>query len=243
MRLMFSMLLFSAVVFSCSAKVEDHAAATPEFDLYDFFEGKTKAWGMVQDFSGKQIRRFEVTIAGTLTQDGKLVLDEDFVYDDGETQNRVWTISRKSENHFVGNAGDVVGEAHGRVSGNALNWQYTLRVQTDNGEIDLLMDDWMFRHNDRHMFNVTTMKKLGVTVGKITLFFEKQEQDKLAFHEPVLSDGEYHAFIPEKRFMDVKPAQLTPAVMDNGFEGWRVLKGNQSISYRQTMTVPVSRMF
>ncbi len=48
---------------------------------------------MVQDYSEKQTRRFEVDIVGTITGD-ELVLVEDFVFDDGATDQRVWTISR-----------------------------------------------------------------------------------------------------------------------------------------------------
>jgi hypothetical protein len=168
--------LFSFLVFlnGCSSSIEDYAEAKPKFNLFEYFEGNTKAWGMVQDYSGHQIRRFEVDIVGTINGDKQLTLEEDFVYDDGETQKRIWTISQKEDGTYSGKAADVVGEAIGKEVGNALNWSYTLRVKTNKGEIDLSLDDWMFRHDEKRMFNRATMKKFGLEVGQITLFFEKE---------------------------------------------------------------------
>ena len=53
--------IFFALIFlnSCSSSIDDYVDSAPDFQLFEFFEGKTKAWGMVQDFSGHQIRRFQ----------------------------------------------------------------------------------------------------------------------------------------------------------------------------------------
>ncbi|NAX34755.1 DUF3833 family protein, partial [Vibrio sp. V29_P1S30P107] len=32
----------------------------------------------------------------------------------------------------------------------------------------------MYRQDEKHMFNLTKIKKFGIEVGKITLFFQKQ---------------------------------------------------------------------
>ncbi len=34
-------------------------------------------------------------------------------------------------------------------------------------------DDWLFRQDEKRLFNVTTIRKFGLEVGKVTLFFEK----------------------------------------------------------------------
>ncbi|WP_202604015.1 DUF3833 domain-containing protein [Photobacterium halotolerans] len=163
-----------AVLFisGCSASVEDHKYHRPELDLFSYFNGNVTAWGMLQDRSGKQTRRFSVDIIGTV-QDNTLTLKEDFVFDDGEKQQRIWTIQRKPDGVYTGTAGDVVGEATGKVSGNALNWQYTLRVPVGETTYDIAFDDWMFLQDDARMFNVAKMSKWGVHVGTVTLFFEK----------------------------------------------------------------------
>lgn len=167
-------LLIIFLLNACSAKIEDYTESVPQFNLFEFFDGETQAWGMVQDYKGKQIRRFDVVIKGTLLDVNHLKLEEDFVYDDGELQKRIWLIEKNQDGTYSGKADDVIGTAIGKTKGNALNWRYTLRVKTKNGELDLNLDDWMFRQDAQHMFNVATMKKFGLNVGKISLFFQKK---------------------------------------------------------------------
>ncbi|WP_155412871.1 DUF3833 family protein, partial [Yersinia frederiksenii] len=46
--------------------------------------------------------------------------------------------------------------------------------KTDNGSIKLHFDDWLYRQDDTHLFNQTSLRKFGVEVAKVTLFFEKK---------------------------------------------------------------------
>ncbi len=160
------------IVSGCSAELSDYRQSTPKFDLFEYFQGTTMAWGMVQDYSDKQTRRFEVTIQGSVDKD-TLVLVEDFVFDDGEISQRIWTITRTEDNHYIGQADDVVGKAIGQETGNALQWQYDFVLKTDDGEIEVSFDDWLYRQDDKRVFNITKIRKFGVEVGRVTLFFEK----------------------------------------------------------------------
>lgn len=98
---------------ACSADLSDYKNSEPRFDLFGYFEGETKAWGMVQDYTNKQNRRFDVTIIGTV-QDNKLVLVEDFVFDDGEIDQRIWTIEKLQDGSYRGVADDIIGAATAR---------------------------------------------------------------------------------------------------------------------------------
>ena len=145
--------------------------------LYDYFDGQVKAWGMLQDWQGTLTRRFEVDIRGVVAGD-QLTLYEDFRFDDGEEQQRTWVIHRGLDSgQYVGRAGDVIGEATGQSVGHALRWRYVLRVPVGETTYDISIDDWMYRQDNLRVFNRATMKKWGVTVGTITLFFEKQTSD------------------------------------------------------------------
>ena len=159
---------------ACSTSINDYSQQQPDFDLFDYFEGNTRVWGMVQDFRGKQIRRFEAEIIGTVTGN-QLRLDEHFVYDDGELQTIIWNITRQENGHYIGTSTDVIGEATGIEVGNALHWQYTLQVQTQKGSINLKVNDWMYRQDEERLLNKTTLKKFGITVASTTLFFQKIE--------------------------------------------------------------------
>ncbi|HCG6970849.1 TPA: DUF3833 domain-containing protein [Vibrio parahaemolyticus] len=158
---------------ACSVDIDNYQASTPPFNLFEYFDGNVKAWGMVQDYSEKQTRRFEIDIVGTITGD-ELVLVEDFVFDDGETDQRVWTISRAEDGRYTGKADDIIGFANGKEQGNALQWQYDFELKMDDSTVTVAFDDWLYRQDDKHVFNLTKIKKFGVEVGTITLFFQKQ---------------------------------------------------------------------
>lgn len=159
----------------CSTEVTEYRHQQPPLDIFRYFQGNTEAWGMVQDRSGKQLRHFHVEITGDVKGD-TLTLNERFVYDDGEKQQRVWHIRRVGANRYEGTAGDINGVAKGQGAGNAFNWRYSMNV-TANGRSWLLnFDDWMYLQDDTHLFNKTEMKKFGVTVATVTLFFSRKAQ-------------------------------------------------------------------
>ena len=159
---------------SCSSSLKIYESAEPKFDLFEYFQGSTKAWGIFQDFTGEVKRRFEVEITGTISDQGNtLTLDEQFIYDDGEKDQRVWVIKKSSDGKYIGTAGDVIGEANGAESGFALNWQYTLALPYKDDVINVKFDDWMYRLNRDVMVNRAKVKKFGFTVGEVTLFFQK----------------------------------------------------------------------
>ena len=102
------------------------------------------------------------------------VLEEDFTFNDGETQRRVWTFRRIDDGRYTGTADDVVGEATGEIYGNALRWQYVLEIEVDGRSWNINFDDWMYLLDEQTLFNRTVMKKFGLRVGEVTLFFLKQ---------------------------------------------------------------------
>ena len=157
----------------CSTEIGDYRQQQPPLDIFHYFNGKTEAWGMVQDRSGKQLRRFHVAIDGDVVGE-TLTLHEKFVYDDGEKQQRVWHIRRVSADRYEGTAGDIAGVATGQAACNAFNWQYSMNVTADVNTWLLHFDDWMYLQDGTHLFNNTEMKKFGVTVGTVTLFVTRQ---------------------------------------------------------------------
>jgi len=153
-------------------KVQDYQNEKPQLNLFDYFKGKTFAQGQFQDRSGKVLRRFTVDITGTI-EGNQLTLDERFVYNDGEKQQRIWRITKTAEGQFIGKADDVIGEAIGESAGNALNWRYTLDLPYKDSTIHVQFNDWMFLHTDTTMMNRASVTKWGFNVGEVTLFFSK----------------------------------------------------------------------
>ncbi|MBL8520988.1 MAG: DUF3833 domain-containing protein [Betaproteobacteria bacterium] len=150
----------------------DYATQSPKLDLATYFNGKVDGWGMVQDRSGRVVRRMVVEIDCTWTGN-EGVLDESFTWSDGKTEKRIWRI-RKDGDRYVGTASDVVGEAQGVAAGPALQWRYTLKLPDELGGHEMAMDDWMWMIDGRTLTNRTSMKKFGLTFAEITIFFRKR---------------------------------------------------------------------
>ena len=150
----------------------DHASQQPRFDFRHYFDGTVVAHGVVSDRGGRMLRRFVVTMRCNWTGD-EGTLDEAFVYDDGERQQRVWRVKRGADGHWTGTASDVEGQATGRESGSAFNWRYTLQVPVRGRTWDIDFDDWMIRIDERTVLNKAVMSKFGLRVGEIVLSFHK----------------------------------------------------------------------
>jgi hypothetical protein len=155
-----------------SNRPEDFAGHQPKLDLYQYFTGQTQAWGLFEDRFGRVKRQFQVAIEGRV-EDGELVLEEDFVYDDGQRERRVWRIRGDAAQGYRGRAADVVGEARGQVAGNALNWRYEMDLKIGSGSWRVAFDDWLFLQPGGVMINRATVTKLGFEIGSVTLFFSK----------------------------------------------------------------------
>ena len=152
--------------------VGQYAGEKPALDLRRYFDGTIDGTGMFQDRSGKVVSRFNVTIVATWSGDTG-TLDESFEYADGKREKRVWTIVKQGD-RYTGTAGDVVGPAVGVAAGNVLHWTYVLALPVEGRTWNMHMDDWMVLVDERTMLNRTTMSKLGVRVGDVTVSFRKR---------------------------------------------------------------------
>jgi len=170
--------LFTALMLllltACSTTIEDYRDMKPTLDLRQFFNGHVSAWGQFQDRSGKVIKRFTVDMTGTW-KGNEGVLEEHFVYDDDSKQTRIWYLTALPDGQYTGRAADVVGEAKGQVRGPALNWAYTMALPVDGRVYEVQFDDWMYLHSENTMMNRAVMKKFGLRLGEITLFFHKDD--------------------------------------------------------------------
>ncbi len=170
--------LFLAVtlmfITGCSAmKIDDFADTGPEFVPEEYFVGHTKAWGFFQDRFGTVRREFVVDIQGYMDGD-VLVLDEDFVYADGEIDNRVWRIRDLGDGRYEGEADDIIGKAIGERRGKALRWGYDFDLEVGERTWRVTFDDWMLLQDENVMINRTTVSKWGFTLGEVYIFFQRQ---------------------------------------------------------------------
>lgn len=167
----FRLLPTLAVVLLCgcsSVEVLDYSDNQPKLDPQTFFDGELNAHGVVKDRGGLVIRYFNATIDASW-ENGIGTLHEEFLFDDGEEQIRIWTLAPNDEGGYDATAGDVVGVGDAQVAGNSMFLEYVLRVPYNDGTIDLAIDDRMYLINDKVLVNESIMSKFGFEVGSILL--------------------------------------------------------------------------
>ena len=171
-----SLIIVLFLITSCSKnsamKPEDFKNKEPRLIIEEYLSGNVKAWGVLQNRSGKVTRQFSADLNGSW--DGKqLILNEKFNWNDGEIQERQWTIDKLDEHNYEGTAGDVVGKAKGYSYGSAFKFEYVLLVPVKGKEMKITFDDWIFKQDDRVAINRATMTKFGFKVAELTVVFIK----------------------------------------------------------------------
>ena len=195
MLMRFFSVIFALLVLSgcTNMKPTDFSGTTPQLRIEEYFAGHTRAWGIFEDRFGNLRRQFVVDIDGKW--DGEtLVLDERFLYSDGEKDRRVWTIRKIDAHRYEGQAADVIGVAVGEAYGNALNWRYDMDLKVGEGTLRVHFNDWMFLQESGVLVNRARVSKFGIEIGEVTLFFQKSarkaESAQLSFIQPPIDGGE-----------------------------------------------------
>lgn len=168
-------LFVTLVLTACTGKPgpDDPLLSDREFELQEFFDGRVKAYGQFQDVLGTVRRRFEVDIVGTW--DGEtLRLVEDFAYEDGSTEQRVWTLRQTGDETWEGTAPGVIGVTKGVERGDTFNWQYEIDLPVPDGTLRVTFDDWMWQLGPNRVLNKAYMKRFGVDIGEVVITFEKR---------------------------------------------------------------------
>ena len=168
-----SLFILILLLNGCSEmKPEDYKNTKPIIKIEEYFKGNVKAWGMLQGRSGEVKRQFVADMKGEF--DGQnLILDETFIWNDGEKQERRWTIKKVGDNKYEGTAPDVVGVAKGVSFGSAFKFEYQLLVPYKDTKIKIRFDDWIFKQDEKTAINKATLTKFGFKVGELIVFFVK----------------------------------------------------------------------
>lgn len=157
----------------CGANVADYKGSTPDLNIQNYFTGPIKAWGIVQDRSGKVVQRVHIDMVGKWDGDNG-TLSEELNYSDGRIEKRTWVLKKTAQNKFTGTAEGIVGQAVGESNGMAIRWNYVMTIPVDGKSYDITFDDWMFAMDDKVMVNRSYMTKFGFKVAEISLFMQKQ---------------------------------------------------------------------
>lgn len=171
--------LVFALLAACTGKpsFDDPPLSDRKLNLEEFFDGELTAYGQFQDVLGMVRRSFVVKIKGDW--DGnRLRLQEDFVYEDGSTEQRIWSLTKTGPDAWTGTAPGVIGVATGVEQGDRFNWQYEidLPIPSADGTVETMrvsFDDWMWLLSDDRLFNRAYVKRYGFDIGDVSISFEK----------------------------------------------------------------------
>jgi hypothetical protein len=158
-----------------SPDIQDRASAregsaSERFELTTFLHGRTHAWGIFEDRFGRLRRRFNVTMTGTWN-DGIFVLDETFIYDDGRIEHRVWRVTPLSEGRFSAACDDCIGHAMGQCAADQVEMTYKFRLRLPSRTLIVDFVDRLYKISDTTAVNRATVRKWGVKIGDLSLFF------------------------------------------------------------------------
>ena len=168
--------------------VDDYSEATRKLVLEEYFEGRTRAWGMFEDRLGNVRSEFFVDIDGRWDGE-RLVLTERFEYKDGHTEERVWTLVKTGPDTYTGTSSDVVGVAIGRAAGNAFNWRYDFNLPVGDSVWKVRFDDWMFLQRNGVVLNKATVSRWGIRIGTVFISFSKP----VGTSDPIRSTARIHS--------------------------------------------------
>jgi len=150
------------------------AVPVPVFDLTDFLNGRTTAWGIFEDRFGRVRRRFKVEMTGEW-RNMAFYLDETFKFDDGSEETRCWRVVPGASGEFTATCSDCVGTAQGRCDADSIRMSYRFRLRLDTRTITVDFDDRIYLIEDGIALNRATMSKWGVKLGELSLLFKRAD--------------------------------------------------------------------
>ena len=148
---------------------------TAPFDLLSWLEGRTLAEGVFEDRGGRVRRRFTVELNG-MAEANALRLNERFIFDNGERQERTWVLTRGPDRSFIGRAEDSVSEARGRFDEGVAYLSSRLWLKVGKRKIAMHFDDAFYPAGPGLVLNRSTMSKWGIRLGQILIQFRKADQ-------------------------------------------------------------------
>ena len=144
------------------------------FDPREYFQGKLKAWGIIQSRGKKILSRFDAEMEGNW-EGSTCTLDESYVFHGTDKKlERTWKITELGKNKYEATASDIVGRASGSCQGSAMRWDYVLVLPYGNSKVQLATEDWMWAMGNGSVINRSYMRKLGIIVAELTAFMQKE---------------------------------------------------------------------
>ena len=135
------------------------AAPQKQFDLVDFFTGRTHAESEIKVAFHKPLRHVTDSV-GKRAANGDLILVDDIREEGKPRKQRRWVMRKVAPNKFTGTLTDAVGPVDVVVNGNEARIRYKMK-----GGISV--DQTLTVRDSKTLSNHVSAKKLGVRLGRL----------------------------------------------------------------------------
>jgi hypothetical protein len=163
------------VMFSGCAghSMDTYKDTKPQADIKTYFNGPIKGWGIIQDWRGRVVSRFDVTMVGKWEGD-EGTLTENFVYyDTQKTQQRIWHIKKIADGQYEGTASDILGIAKGETFNKVYSFEDTFEAEIKKIESIKLNSMWgTWGMDEAYSSQVLYNKKNEVEIECLSKFGE-----------------------------------------------------------------------
>mgnify|MGYP001967040469 FL=1 len=165
-------LVFPFLIGCTDPNMKNVVSKETTFELLEYFDGETTAWGLVVDRFGNLQRTFKVKLTGK-RDNKKLLLKEYFTYNDGEREYREWVITKTKTGSYEGKSKDTIGVAKGKKIGNTVRMVYDTTISIGETDLRVSFDDRFVKSDRKVVINRAEILKWGIKIADVTIFFSK----------------------------------------------------------------------
>lgn len=156
---------------------EDYASGVPAMDLRTHLNGAIACEGVIYGPTGRVTSRFVGNFDARW--DGNTgVMQERFVYDCGDVQERVWTLTIHDDGRIRATAPDVVGDGAGWQSGPTVLLKYRIKLPQEAGGYVMSAVDWMYLAPNGTVVNRSQFRKFGIKFAELVATMRRVEETK-----------------------------------------------------------------
>lgn len=140
--------------------------------LFEFLQGQCVAWGVFEDRFARLRRRFTASVKGCWQGD-EFELTEIIRHANGQIQTREWRYGVLQDGVLRGTSLETIGFAYGLMSKHDAQLNYKMRTLAHDRPMTVSVYDRYFRLDNASMMNRGTVKKFGIKLGEITVFYRR----------------------------------------------------------------------
>lgn len=169
----FIMLCVLALSSCTDPAIDHHEEQEPIFNFKEYFTGQVFGHGFIENWRGEIETTFTAKFSGVL-QDSKLIITEEFKFDNGDYDERIVEVSFAKDGHYTAICENFSDVAKGYELGNAALFNYSIKLKDHKIVDNLSVNEQMVMFGDGKAVSNLKLKKFGIMVGKIVIFLSKK---------------------------------------------------------------------